>query len=155
MFRTALVITAATLVLGSPLFLSSSAQSQVNPGGLKWGPAPPSLPRGAQAAVLAGTPQAPGLFTIRLRFPPGYSVPPHSHPSDEYVTVISGQLSMGMGPRMNRARAARLVAGGFIVNPARMNHYGFTRTGAVLQVTGTGPFTVTYANLADDPRRRR
>ena len=149
MFRTALVVTGATLLLGS------AAQSQVNPGGLKWGPAPPSLPRGAQAAVLAGNPQAPGLFTIRLRFPPGYSVPPHSHPSDEYVTVISGQLAMGKGARMNRARAVRLVTGGFIVNPARMNHYGFTRTGAVLQVTGTGPFTVTYANPADDPRRRR
>ena len=132
MFRTALVVTGATLLL------SSAAQSQVNPAGLKWGPGPPSLPRGAQLAVLAGNPQAPGLFTIRLRFPPGYAVPPHSHPSDEYVTVISGQLSMGMGARMNRARAARLVAGGFIVNPARKNHYGFTRTGAVLQVTGTG-----------------
>jgi len=96
------------------------------------GPAPPSLPRGAQAATLAGNPQSPGLFTLRLRFPPGYAVPPHSHPGDEYVTVISGQVSIGMDPRMNRARAARLVAGGFIHAPARMNHYAFTRTGAVV-----------------------
>ena len=149
MFRTALVITGATLLLGS------AAQSQVNPAGLKWGPAPPSLPRGAQAAVLAGNPQAPGLFTIRLRFPPGYAVAPHSHPSDEYVTVISGQVSIGMGSRMNRARASRLVSGGFIHAPARMNHYAFTRTGAVLQITANGPFAVTYVNPADDPRRRR
>lgn len=149
MFRTALVVTGATLLLGS------AAQSQVNPGGLKWGPAPPSLPRGAQAAVLHGNPQAPGPFTIRLRFPPGYAVAPHSHPSDEYVTVISGQVAIGMGSRTNRARAARLVTGGFIHAPARMNHYAFTRTGAVIQVTSTGPFAVTYANPADDPRRRR
>lgn len=149
MFRTALVVTGATLLLGS------AAQSQVNPGGLKWGPAPPSLPRGAQAAVLAGNPQAPGLFTIRLRFPPGYAVAPHSHPSDEYVTVISGQVAIGMGSRMNRARATRLVPGGFIHAPANMNHYAFTRTGAVLQITANGPFAVTYVNPADDPRRRR
>ena len=118
---------------------------------MKWGPAPPSLPRGAQAAIFAGNPQSPGLFTLRLRFPPGYAVPPHSHPGDEYVTVISGQVSIGMGPRMNRARAARLVAGGFIHAPARMNHYAL----AVVQVTGQGPFAVTYVNPADDPRRRR
>lgn len=147
--KKALLITAATLSLGF------AAQSQVNPGGLKWGPAPPSLPRGAQAAILAGNPQSPGLFTLRLRFPPGYAVPPHSHPGDEYVTVISGQVSIGMGSRMNRARAARLVAGGFIHAPARMNHYAFTRDGAVVQVTSQGPFAVTYANPADDPRRRR
>lgn len=153
--KKALLISAATLVLGSSLFFSSGAQSQVNPGGLKWGPAPPSLPRGAQAAILAGNPQSPGLFTLRLRFPPGYAVPPHSHPSDEYVTVISGQLNFGMGSRVNRARAARLVAGGFVHTRARMNHYGFTRSGAVIQVTGQGPFAVTYVNPADDPRRRR
>lgn len=148
MFKTALVITGA-------LLLGTAAQSQVNPGGLRWGPAPPSLPRGAQVAVLHGNPQAPGMFTIRLRFPPGYAVAPHRHPTDEYVTVISGQVGMGMGPRMNRARAARLVAGGFVVNPANMNHYAFTRTGAVVQVTGMGPFAVTYVNRADDPRLRR
>ncbi len=148
MFRSALVVTGA-------LLLGSAAQSQVNPGGLKWGPGPPSLPRGAQAAVLQGNPQAPGPFTIRLRFPPGYAVAPHSHPTDESVTVISGQIWMGMGSRMNRARTTRLVTGGFVVNPARTNHYAFTRSGAVIQVTGTGPFAVTYVNSADDPRRRR
>jgi quercetin dioxygenase-like cupin family protein len=145
----ALLITAATLLL------STAAQSQVNPGNLKWGPAPPSLPSGAQAAVLAGNPERPGIFTIRLKFPPGYLVPPHSHPGDEFVTVISGQLNFGMGSRVNRARAARLVPGGFVHTPARMNHYGFTRSGAVIQVTGQGPFTVKYVNPADDPRRRR
>ena len=56
---------------------------------------------------------------------------------------------------MNRARATRLVPGGFIHAPANMNHYAFTRTGAVLQITANGPFAVTYVNPADDPRRRR
>ena len=148
MFKTAVVMTGA-------LLLGTAAQSQVNPAGLKWGPAPPSLPRGAQLAVLAGDPQSAGMFTIRLRFPPGYSVAPHSHPADEFVTVISGQLGLGMGARVNRARAARLVPGGFVVAPAKMNHYAFTRTGAVIQITAHGPFAVTYANPADDPRNRR
>ena len=148
MFRTALVIAGA-------LLSGTAAHSQVNPGGLKWGPAPASLPRGAQLAVLAGDPQSAGMFTIRLRFPPGYAVAPHSHPADEFVTVISGQLGLGMGSRVNRARAARLVPGGFVVAPANMNHYAFTRTGAVIQITAHGPFAVTYVNPADDPRLRR
>ncbi|HEU5286267.1 MAG TPA: cupin domain-containing protein [Sphingomicrobium sp.] len=149
MVKTAFVISAAALLLGS------AAQSQVNPAGLRWGPAPPSLPRGAQLAVLAGDPQSAGMFTIRLRFPPGYSVAPHSHPTDEFVTVISGQMGLGMGSRMDRARATRLVPGGFVIAPANMNHYAFTRTGAVIQITAHGPFAVTYVNPADDPRLRR
>ncbi len=148
-------LTAAAILLGSALLFSSSAQTQVNPAGLKWGPAPPALPPGAQLAVLNGNPGKSGLFTIRVKFPPGYAVPPHSHPGDEFVTVISGQLNLGMGSRMNRARAARLVTGGFVHAPAGMNHYAFTRGGAVIQITGQGPFEVKYVNPADDPRRRR
>ena len=154
MMKHAFLIAAATLLLGTPL-LSSGAQSQVNPGNLKWGPAPPGLPRGAQASVLAGNPERPGLFTIRLRFPAGYAVPPHSHPAAEHVTVISGQLSLGMGPRVQPRRMAALVTGGFANAPARMAHYASTRSGAVIQVTSQGPFAITYVNPADDPRRRR
>ena len=134
--------------------LSSAAPAQVNPANLRWGPAPPSLPKGARLAVLSGDPSKEGLFTIRLRFPPGYAVPPHSHPSDEIVTVINGQLSLGMGRTMNRRRASSLVQGGFVVAPANMNHYAFTRGGATVQITARGPFQVTYANPRDDPRRR-
>ena len=46
-----------------------------------FGPAPDALPPGAQMAVLQGDPSAPGqLFTIRLRLPNGYVLPPHWHP---------------------------------------------------------------------------
>ena len=151
--KNAFLITAAIALLGTPL-LTSSVQSQVNPGNLKWGPAPAGLPRGAQASVLAGNPDRSGMFTIRLRFPAGYAVPPHTHPADEHVTVISGQLSLGMGPRVRPRRMASLVAGGFANAPARMAHYASTRSGAVIQVTSQGPFAITYVNPADDPRRR-
>ncbi|MEO7365143.1 MAG: cupin domain-containing protein [Sphingomicrobium sp.] len=145
----------ALLIAASTLLLGSAAQSQVNPGNLKWGPAPPFLPRGAQAAVLAGDPGRPGQFTIRLRFPPGYAVAPHTHPADEHVTVISGQLSLGMGQRVRPRRMATLVAGGFANAGAGMAHYVSTRSGAIVQVTSQGPFAVNYVNPADDPRRHR
>jgi len=147
--KTALAISVAALLLGP------AAQAQVNPANLKWGPAPPGLPAGARLAVLSGDPGKKGMFTIRLRFPAGYTVAPHHHPSDELVTVMAGQMSLGMGPRLNRKKASSLVTGGFVVAPAKMNHYAFTRTGATIQITSQGPFEIIYVNPADDPRKRK
>ena len=137
------------------ILLAGPAPAQVNPGGIKWGPAPAALPKGSQVAVLAGNPEKRGTFVLRARMPAGYAVPPHHHPRAEYVTVISGQLTLGMGRTMRRPRMANLVAGGFMVTPANMNHYVYTRTGTTIQVSGEGPFEVVYVNPADDPRRRR
>ena len=46
-----------------------------------------------------------------------------------------------------------LRAGGFGVAPAHMNHYAWTRTGAVIQINLMGPFALTYVNPADDPSK--
>lgn len=143
-----------TLLIGLAMLLAgSAAQSQVNPAQLKWGPAPPGLPSGARLAVLSGDPGKEGMFTIRLRMPRGYTVPPHHHPADELVTVVAGQLSLGMGETFDRAKAKTLVQGGFVVAPAKMDHYAFTRTGATIQITAHGPFAITYVNPKDDPRK--
>ena len=37
---------------------------------VKWGPAPPSIRPGAQAAVLYGDPNKEGMFVMRLKLPP-------------------------------------------------------------------------------------
>lgn len=143
------------LFTAGAMLVGSAVQAQVNPANLKWGAAPPGLPAGARLAVLSGDPGKQGMFTIRLRFPPGYAVPPHHHPTDELVTVINGQLSLGMGDTMRRARASSLVTGGYAVAPANMNHYAFTRGGATVQITAHGPFEIIYVNPKDDPRRKR
>ncbi len=137
------------------LLLGPAAQAQVNPANLKWGPAPSGLPKGARLAVLSGDPGKKGMFTIRLRFPAGYTVAPHHHPADELVTVMGGQLSLGMGRRLDRKKVSNLVTGGYVVAGANMNHYAFTRTGATIQITSHGPFEIIYVNPADDPRRRK
>ena len=64
---------------------------------ITWGPAPPSLPPGAQAAVLLGSPAKEGPFVLRLKFPAGFVVPPHRHSKDELVTVLAGSFAIGMG----------------------------------------------------------
>src|SRR5665213_3181674 len=110
------------LVIGS-LAVSTAAQAQVNSGDLKWGPAPAVFPKGAEMAVLAGDPGKAGPFVIRLKMPAGYKIPAHHHPTDEYVTVISGDFSLGMGDKLDAAKSANLRAGGFAEAPAKMNHY--------------------------------
>ena len=130
----------------------SAAQAQMNTKDLKWGAAPAGLPAGAQLAVLSGDPTKEGMFTIRLKFPANYAVPPHHHPTDELVTVIDGQVSAGMGDTVDRAKAATLNDAGYVVMPANMNHYAFTTSGATIQITSHGPFQVIYVNPKDDPR---
>ncbi len=46
-----------------------------------------------------------------------------------------------------------LPAGGFAVLPAEMRHYAWSKTGAVVQVHGPGPFVINYVNPADDPSK--
>ena len=133
------------------LLAGSAAQSGAKPA-LNWGPAPPSLPKGAKLAVVSGNPAQPGPFVIRLRFPPGYAVPPHSHPTAEHVTVVEGVLSLGMGSVADRGRMRVLRKGRSIVAPANMAHYASTTQGATLQISSRGPFQVRYVNREDDPR---
>lgn len=144
-----------TVVLVSGLLgLATPAAAQVNSADLKWGPAPAVFPAGAQMAVLSGDPGKPGVFVVRLKMPAGYKIPAHHHPTDEYVTVISGDLSLGMGDKLDPARAAKLAPGGFAMAGAKMNHFALSSGGAVVQVSAEGPFAMTYVNAADDPRGR-
>ena len=86
----------------------------VSPQDIKWGPAPAVLPPGAEAAVLFGDPSKEGLFVLRLKFPEGYRVAPHTHPVDEVVTVISGTFSMGMGETADQQQGPGLARGQFL-----------------------------------------
>ena len=121
---------------------------------MTWGEAPPALPRGAQAAILYGDPGAKsGAFTVRLKMPDGYKVMPHTHPTAEYVTVLSGALRVGMNRDWQDASMKELAAGGFAHMPAATAHYVQAHGETVIQVSGQAPFLITYINPADDPRK--
>jgi quercetin dioxygenase-like cupin family protein len=126
----------------------------IAPDAMKWGPAPPVLPKGGQMAVLAGDPGKPGPFVVRLKMPSGYKIPAHQHPSAEAVTVISGDFRFGMGDKLDEAKAEKLGPGGFVDLPANMNHYAFSGGGeVVVQINSEGPFAIKYVNPADDPSK--
>ena len=123
---------------------------------VKWGPAPPSLPPGAQMGVLDGDPSVAGQpFVIRAKFPDGYRVAPHWHPTDENVVVISGSFSVGTGDTFNEGTMMALAPGGYAKMPKEVHHYAMAKGETVIQVHGTGPFVVTYVNPTDDPRNKK
>src|SRR5690606_30611700 len=114
----AVATAAGVLALAAPAALAADAHHTVVPVDLvKWGPAPPSLPPGAQASALLGSPAKPGPFVLRLRFPHGFVVPPHRHSKDEMVTVISGRFGVSAGERAELAPQKLLPAGSFVHLP--------------------------------------
>jgi quercetin dioxygenase-like cupin family protein len=132
---------------------SAGAQTGATSSTLRWGPAPPQFPAGARMAVLAGNPAANEVFTIRLRMPDGYQIAPHTHPTDEFVTVIQGSLSYGMGGTTDPRSMRSLPVGGFVALPREHPHYVRARGETIVQVHALGPFSLTYVNPADDPTR--
>lgn len=122
----------------------------------KWQAAPTMIPRGAQVAVLEGDPSKEGApYTVRLKFPGGYKIPPHSHPTDENVTVISGAFGIGMGDKLETTSGHFVKAGGFVRMPQGRHHFAWVKGRTIIQVHGLGPFALTYVNPADDPRNQQ
>jgi quercetin dioxygenase-like cupin family protein len=153
MFRIALIT--SLLVVGAAPVAAIAADDHVavSADELKWGPAPPAFPKGAQIAVVAGDPSKEGLYAVRLKVPAGYKVPPHVHPNDEQVTVISGTFNIGVGPTLDEKNGHALKAGGFLKMPKNTQHSAWFTEDSIIQVHGVGPQGFTYVNPADDPRK--
>ena len=125
-----------------------------SPDKIQWGPAPDVLPKGAEAALLYGDPTKEGQFALRLRLPSGYHVPPHSHPVDENITVVSGTFKLGMGEIADRSKVEALPAGSFFSLPPGMSHFVYADEETVIQINTVGPWGLAYVNPKDDPRKR-
>lgn len=142
------------LAAASTAVAQGQAPMSLYPGGdLKWTDGPPSLPKGAKMAILEGDPTKPGMFTMRLKFPDGFTVGPHWHTQTEHATVIAGTLHLGMGEKFDRSSARTLVAGSFGYWVAGTRHFAWSEGETILQLHGQGPWTITYVNPADDPRQ--
>lgn len=120
---------------------------------LKWSPVP-SLPRGAEIAVIEGPMNQAAPFTVRLRFPANYDLPPHTHPAIERVTVLSGTFHMGMGDKFSRSGTQPVRAGDMMIMHPGTVHYAWTDTETIVQLHGNGPWGITYLNPNDDPRKQ-
>jgi len=134
----------------------SLAQNAFTADQVKFGPVPPFIPPGAQLAVLEGDPMAAsGDYTIRLKMPNGYRIPPHTHPLRENVTVISGTLKVGMGDQFDADKMMSFGAGSFAYLDPTMHHYAAASGETVVQIHGISPVKFNYINPADDPGKQK
>jgi len=147
-----LTVCLGATILAAPA-LAADAGMYMNPTDLKWGDAPPNLPKGAKIAVLSGDPGKPGPFVGRLMVPANYKIPPHYHSTDEDLTVVSGTLYFAEGDKMETKGAHAIKAGGFHHLPAKTHHYAFSKAPTVVQINANGPFDIVYINPDDDPSK--
>ncbi len=135
------------------LIAASPAHAKPHHAALKYVAGPPGLPAGSTFAVVSGDPGKAGHFVIRAKLPADYAVPPHWHPTNELVRVVSGKLHYGMADKLDMANAKTLAAGHTVTMKAKMNHWVHAPTATTIQVSGKGPFQITYVDPKDDPRR--
>ena len=120
---------------------------------LKWNDTP-SLP-GAKLAVIEGPLNEAKPFTMRIKFPANYKIPPHYHTAIEHVTVIRGEFFMGVGEKFDESKGTGLKAGDVAIMQVKTPHFAYTKQETEVQVHGVGPWTLTYVNPADDPRKKQ
>ena len=96
---------------------------------------------GARMATLAGNPDKPGMYVVRVKFPPHLMDRPHWHPNARYVTVLEGTWYTGTGDTFDLARAIPLKPGSFMMHPAKAVHWDGSASAetVIVQIIGEGP----------------
>lgn len=125
-------------------FPEGTVQHVVRSEEVAWRPCPQNLPPGCEIAVLEGNPQAPGLFTVRFRLSDEFVMPPHTHPKDERVTVLTGQMAVAFGVDGSREDARQFVPGDYYVNARGAVHTVWADELSELQITGMGPWEAHF-----------
>ncbi len=125
----------------------------LTPSEMKWGAQGGLALPGMEQTNLVGDPAKPGPYTLRLKFPSGYKLAPHTHPDSREVTILSGTWYTGYGEKFDPAALKALPAGSFYTEPANVAHFVEVREEPVMiQVSGTGPSGRKFVNPADNPK---
>ena len=154
------ITVAASTVFAAAAFLpgAASAQHTAHPHtfsatkDLKWNDTP-ALP-GAKLAIVEGPLNEAKPFILRIKFPADYRIAPHFHSAIEHVTVISGEFVMGVSEKFEQGKGTPLGAGDVGIMQPKTPHYAFTTKATEIQVHGVGPWTLTFVNPDDDPRKK-
>ena len=130
---------------------AQEGMKSVTPDELVWKEHP--VLKGAQTVILAGDPAKAETIVQRVKFPPNFKVPPHTHPYSEVVTVLSGTYWNAMGD--DTEKGVMLKPGSVFVLPANHTHRIWTTDEEVIvQINFTVPGGITFINPADDPRNK-
>jgi quercetin dioxygenase-like cupin family protein len=145
---------AAVGVTLSAAAVAQSAQGvvAVTPVEMKWTSQGGLAAPGMEQLNLLGDPAKPGPYTLRLKFPKGFKIAPHTHPDSREVTILSGTFATGYGEKFDAANLKILPAGSFYTEPANVPHYIEIEEDTVLQVSGMGPSGRRFVNPPETPK---
>jgi hypothetical protein len=150
LFSTLVVI---FLVMASPVVAQHSGHIMMTPDNLQWTDTP-AFP-GAKIAIIEGPITEAVPFTFRIKFPANTKVAPHWHPAIERFTVLSGTINLGVGDTFDQAKTKALPAGSISIMEPKMHHFAWIGEETVVQLSGMGPWGITFVNPADDPRKKQ
>jgi quercetin dioxygenase-like cupin family protein len=142
------------------LLLSAAALGQTNdpqpvvltPSEMSWIAQGPLAAPGMEQLNLVGNPSKPGPYTLRLKFPKGFRIAPHTHPDSREITILSGVFATGYAATFDHAKLKVLPAGSFYTEPANVPHFIEIEEDTILQVSGTGPSARKFVNPSDNPK---
>ena len=111
-----------------------------------------TLFKGVQYANLLGDPAKAEACVVRVKFPPNFKMPTHTHSWSEVITVLSGAFGEATD---DTDKGVILKPGSLLVLPANHIHSIWTTDEeTIFQLSFTGPFDITFIDPADDPRKK-
>jgi anti-sigma factor ChrR (cupin superfamily) len=152
--RTSVALSALALAFAIPAFAQEPPHFHTATAkSLKWTDTP--LIKGGKVAVIEGPLDKATPFTLRIMIPANGTIAPHFHTAIEHVTVISGTFNVGHGEKFDKGKTKALGRGGVAIMQPKTPHFVWVDKETIVQVHGVGPWTVTFVNPADDPRKQK
>ncbi len=146
-----LLIAAAVIALAGSA-LAQTAHKVVRVEEVTWVDDP--LFKGVKTAILVGDPTKAEVIVLRMKIPPHYRIPPHTHPFAEVVTVLTGGYGNSFGEKFE-PNGELMKPGSLFVLPAKHAHYTWTGDEeTIVQVQFMGPRGIEFIDPADDPRKK-
>jgi hypothetical protein len=138
-----LIVAGAVTMVGAVTPREGSDFVRITPAQIHWQDIPNG--HGAQQAVLLGDPAKPGMYVVRVKFPPHVMDLPHVHSMARYVTVLEGTWVSGTGAAFDLAHAVPLKPGSVMLHPANGIHWDGSGSdeAVIVQIVGEGPATTT------------
>jgi quercetin dioxygenase-like cupin family protein len=138
---------AATVTLNGSLALGQGGGRgfvRVTPEQVTWVADKDAGGLGVERATIQGDPSRPGIYVIRIKFPPGVMSRPHFHKEDRHAVVLKGTWYTGTGDVFAPDKTVGLKPGSYMMHPAGEKHFdGAKDEEVILQLIGYGPSETT------------
>jgi hypothetical protein len=114
------------------------------PDQYQWKPGLPGAPpQSVETVPVFGATDKPGLYTVLIKWHPGFMSGPHTYVTDRLCFIISGTWWVNSGESFEPENTVPVPAGGFVRRVAHTPHYDGVRKGgnepAVIGIFGQAP----------------